>query len=55
MKVTGVTSLISVQKMVDLLKQKLKRDMTIEEWNYFIGAKVPYESFCQPQGKEGSR
>ena len=47
--------LISVPKMVDLVKLKLKRDMTPEEWNYFVGGKVPYESFLHPQRKEDSQ
>jgi hypothetical protein len=31
--------------MVESVKKKLTRDLTTEEWNYFIGQSVPYESF----------
>jgi hypothetical protein len=31
--------------MVEQVKKKLKRDLTSEEWNYFIGQSVPFESF----------
>ena len=40
---------ISVPLMVENVKEKLKRDLTTEEWNYFIGQSIPYESFA---GKE---
>ena len=36
---------ISINKMVDAMKKKLKRNLTTEEWNYFIGQNVPYEKF----------
>lgn len=46
----GLTAVnISVPKMVETMKAKLTRDLTTEEWNYFIGKDVPYESFI---GKE---
>ena len=31
--------------MVNSVKQKLTRNLTADEWNYFIGQSVPYESF----------
>ena len=31
--------------MVDKVQKKLKRNFTPSEWNYFIGSKVPYETF----------
>ena len=43
---------ISVPFMVDIIKKKLKRNLTTEEWNYYIGENVPYESFTRAQGKE---
>ena len=36
---------ISVPQMVEVIKGKIKRDLTTEEWNYYIGQDVPYESF----------
>lgn len=47
--------LISVPIMVDRIKQKLKRDLTKTEWNYYIGEQIPYESFRQSKGKEGKQ
>ena len=46
-------ALLSVPVMVDVLKRKLKRNLTNEEWNYYIGKNVPYESFIN--GKEVKR
>lgn len=46
-------ALLSVPVMVDVLKKKLKRNLTTEEWNYYIGKNVPYESFIN--GKEVKR
>ena len=46
-------ALLSVPVMVDVLKKKLKRNLTNEEWNYYIGKNVPYESFIN--GKEVKR
>ena len=37
--------LLSVPVMVDVQKKKLKRNLTTEEWNYYIGKNVPYERF----------
>lgn len=36
-------ALISVPEMQKRLEAKLKRNMTREEWNYYIGRNVPYE------------
>lgn len=36
---------ISVPTMVEKIQKKLKRNMTTEEWNYYIGQNIPYESF----------
>ena len=36
---------ISIPSMVESVKKKLTRDLTTEEWNYYIGEGVPYESF----------
>lgn len=38
-------ALISVSQLADNVKKKLKRNFTREEWNYYIGKKVPYEKF----------
>ena len=38
-------ALIAVSKLADNVKKKLKRNFTREEWNYYIGKKVPYEKF----------
>ena len=45
-------ALLSVPMMVDRVKAKLKRDFTTDEWNYYIGKNVPYESFRSTKGKE---
>ena len=47
--------LISVPMMVERIKHKLKRDFTQTEWNYYIGEKIPYESFISNKGKEAKR
>lgn len=38
---------ISVPQMVDVIRKKIKRNLTTEEWNYYIGQDVPYETFAQ--------
>jgi WD40 repeat protein len=43
---------ISVPQMVDVIKKKIKRNLTTEEWNYYIGQNVPYEEFIYNSGKE---
>ena len=45
---------ISVPVMVETVKKKLKRDLTADEWNFYIGREVPYESFTGNRGKEAS-
>jgi hypothetical protein len=47
-----IEGLMSVPMMVDIVRSKLKRDLTREEWNYYIGDKIPYESFISEHGKE---
>lgn len=47
--------LISLPMMVDRIKHNLKRNFTKDEWNYYIGEKIPYESFISPKGKEAKR
>lgn len=39
-----VETLISLETIVKDVRRKLKRDFTREEWNYYIGENVPYES-----------
>ncbi len=36
---------ISVPTMVERLRNKLKRNLTQEEWNFFIGSSIPFEDF----------
>lgn len=45
-------ALISVHLMQQQLKAKLKRNLTREEWNYYIGKNIPYETFL---GKEAGK
>ena len=40
-------TIISVPLMVNKIKESLTRNFTREEWNYYIGASIPYESFAQ--------
>jgi len=40
-------ALISVPLMEERLQKKLKRNLTREEWNYYIGRNVPYEEIMQ--------
>ena len=42
-------ALISVPQMQQRLQSKLKRNLTREEWNFYIGRNVPYEEI---KGKE---
>ena len=37
---------ISVPKMIDKLRNKLKRNFTRDEWDYYVGRNIPYEQFC---------
>ena len=45
-------ALLSVPMMVDVLRKKLKRNFTRDEWDYYIGREVPYETFVDDNGKE---
>jgi len=40
---------ISVPVLVNRLKNNIKRDFTREEWNYYVGRRIPYETI---KGKE---
>jgi hypothetical protein len=40
-------ALINIPMMVDQMKKNLKRDFTPDEWNYYIGNNIPYESFVK--------
>ena len=42
-------ALISVPLMQQLLRNKLKRNLTHEEWNYYIGQNVPYEQIYRKE------
>lgn len=41
--------LISLSLIQERIKTNLKRDFTQEEWNYYVGASVPYRSFLNKQ------
>lgn len=43
-------ALISVPTMIKRLENKLKRNLTREEWRYYVGRNIPYEKYI---GKEG--
>ena len=45
---------ISVPKMAETFKKGIKRNLTQEEWNIYIGKDVPYEPFISHSGKEGA-
>ena len=38
-------ALMSVTSMADMVKGRLHRDFTAEEWDYYIGRNIPFESF----------
>jgi len=39
--------LISINEMADRVHKQLKREFTPEEWNFYIGKKVPFEKFMK--------
>lgn len=45
-------ALISVPQMQKRLQSKLNRNLTREEWNFYVGSNVPYEEI---KGKEAKR
>jgi hypothetical protein len=45
-------SLISIPMMRQMLKNRLKRNLTQEEWNYYIGKNIPYETFIGRKGEQ---
>lgn len=42
-------TLISIPEMAQRIQSRMIRDLTREEWNYYIGKNIPYETFM---GKE---
>ena len=38
---------ISAPTMVAEIQKRMKRNLTTEEWNYFIGQNIPYEAFVE--------
>jgi hypothetical protein len=38
-------ALLAVPMMVERISKNLKRNLTVDEWNYYIGKNVPYEKF----------
>jgi len=49
---TLTEAFISVPMMTMRLKNKLTRNLTREEWNYYIGNNVPYETFIRKGGSQ---
>lgn len=47
-----IEAMISIPMMAEKIRKSLKRDMTLSEWNYYIGKNVRYESFQAPRRKE---
>ena len=44
-------TLIDIPDMAARLKAKIKRNLTREEWNYYIGKNIPYETFIGKEAK----
>jgi outer membrane murein-binding lipoprotein Lpp len=44
-------ALISVPLMVEKLKNQLTRNLTHEEWDYYIGHNIPYEELIRKEGR----
>ncbi len=42
-------ALMSVPTMAGIVRDKLKRNFTVDEWNYYIGKNVSYERFTDRQ------
>lgn len=42
-----VKAAISVPLMADMIQRNLKRNMSAEEWNYYIGKNIPYKLFIR--------
>ena len=40
--------------MAEIISKNLKRNFTVDEWNYYIGRKVPYEAFVPETRKEAA-
>ena len=49
-KGTITEAFISVPQMVAKLKSKLKRNLTVDEWEYYVGSNVPYEKLIVKEG-----
>jgi len=47
-------ALLSVPMMAEIISKNLKRNFTVDEWNYYIGRKVPYEAFVPETRKEAA-
>lgn len=44
-------TLIDIPEMANKLKAGLKRNLTRDEWNYYIGRNIPYETFVGKEAK----
>ncbi len=47
--------MMNVSTLVSRLRSQLNRDFTPEEWNFYVGENVPYESFLNKSGKEDGK
>jgi WD40 repeat protein len=45
-------ALLSVPMMADIISKKLKSNFTKDEWNYYMGINVPYETIVSETRKE---
>lgn len=44
-------TMIDIKEMAQRVKANLKRNLTHEEWNYYIGRNIPYEQFIGKEAK----
>lgn len=44
-------TMIDISEMAKRVKANLKRNLTREEWNYYIGKNIPYEEFVGKEAK----
>lgn len=48
-------TMVSTAMMAEKIHQKIGRNLSREEWDYYIGKDVPYEMLMTAGGKEGTR
>jgi hypothetical protein len=44
-----LTTLMSITTVAERLKNQLKRNLTADEWVYYIGKNIPYEPFIDKE------